>query len=75
MSVYVGAPKLRIGRLHITPGAMKALSADDALQALGRHLRGDWGNLDEYDWKMNDEAMEFGGRVLSEYFTQNLVKS
>ena len=74
MSVYIGAPKLRIGRLLVTRGAMMALSTDDTLQALARHMRGDWGNVDEHDWKTNDEAVKFGGRVLSAYLTQDGVK-
>jgi hypothetical protein len=42
--------------------------------AVARHLRGDWGNVDKHDWQLNDEAHEFGGRILSEYFSQDHVK-
>ena len=63
-----------MGRLVVTPGASTALTTDDLLQALARHLSGDWGNLDEHDWKMNDDGLEFGGRLLSEYFAQDGTK-
>ncbi len=74
MSVYVCTPKLRMGRLVVTQGAINALKTDDIVQAIVRHLTGDWGNLDERDWKMNDDALEFGGRLLSEYFAQDRTK-
>jgi hypothetical protein len=53
---------------------MNALSADDVVQSLARHLTGDWGDLDEHDWRMNDDALESGGRILSQYFTQDCTK-
>lgn len=32
-----------------------------------RHLCGDWGDLCEEDAALNDEAVEFGDRILSAY--------
>jgi hypothetical protein len=45
------------------PGASAWVAA-----CLGRHLRGDWGELDEHDRALNDAAMRHGrGRLLSAY--------
>ena len=58
-----------LGHLAITPGAMEALananiSADSIIQ---RHVLGDWGDVSEQDKKVNDLAVEMGGRILSGY--------
>ncbi|HWP96019.1 MAG TPA: hypothetical protein VN426_04145 [Syntrophomonadaceae bacterium] len=36
---------------------------------LRRHLRGDWGDIPEEDKKSNQEALYYGGPILSGYFT------
>ena len=74
MSEHAANSRLRMGRLVVTPGAMKSLTPDDVIRSLYRHLSADWGTLDEYDWKMNDDALEFGGRILSQYSTDNGTK-
>jgi hypothetical protein len=63
-----------MGRLVVTQGAIKSLTSDDVIHSLTRHLSADWGHLDEHDWKMNDDALESGGRILSQYFTENGTK-
>lgn len=35
--------------------------------SLGRHVRGDWGDLSEEDKALNDEAVKNGGRIFSSY--------
>ena len=74
MSEQVVVSRLRMGELVLTRGAMESLTPDDFIRSLTRHLSADWGNLDEHDWKMNDEALEFGGRILSQYFSENGTK-
>jgi len=37
------------------------------LAALGRHVRGDWGDVDAEDRAANDRALREGTRVLSSY--------
>lgn len=74
MSVLVYTPRFAVGRLVSTTGAIDSLIADDVVRALARHLSGDWGDLDEHDWKSNDHALEFGGRILSQYFDQDGTK-
>lgn len=34
---------------------------------LARHANGDWGDVCKEDWKINDEALKNGLRLLSEY--------
>jgi hypothetical protein len=67
-------PKFQIGCLLATPGAMRAVVPRDIARALVRHLDGDWGILDEHDWKVNDEALRSGGRIFSAYLAQNGTK-
>lgn len=74
MTVYACTPEFRMGRLVVTAGASIALTSDDIARAIARHANGDWGNLDEHDWKRNDESLEFGGRLFSEYLAQDGTK-
>ena len=37
------------------------------LAAFIRHIQGDWGELDQFDWQVNDDALEYGGRLVSQY--------
>jgi len=42
--------------------------------ALQRHVRGDWGNLDDEDKQANEDALHRGSRLLSSYQTSQNVK-
>lgn len=57
------------GRIVATPEAWRTLKGvgmtPDAL--LARHLRGDWGDLDEHDKQENERALQQGKRLLSGY--------
>lgn len=59
------------GRLLATPGALAALDEigrPEALPALlGRHVLGDWGDLDPEDWGANTAALRDGERLFSAY--------
>lgn len=35
-----------------------------------RHLRGDWGEIDEADKNLNDKGVDYGGRLVSRYETE-----
>jgi hypothetical protein len=53
----------------MTPGArdlMQELGLD-AVYLLGRHVTGDWGDMDDYDKRANDEALKTGDRIFSSY--------
>ena len=66
--------RFRLGRVVATPGALAELSQKDILQALGRHARGDWGDLCEEDWQANEQALKYGSRLFSAYQTKDGVK-
>ena len=68
--------KFRLGQLRATPGALRAIeeSRQEPWDFLSRHLAGDWGEVCAGDWRLNDEALEDGGRVLSAYSTLRGVK-
>ena len=58
------------GRLLTTPGAEEALKEANVslLDLLSRHLKGDWGDLDADDKRMNNEAVKSGeDRIFSSY--------
>ena len=60
-------PKFPLGRLLATPGAI-GLGINFAPD-LNRHVRGDWGDVDTEDWKINDASIEDGSRIISAYQT------
>lgn len=50
-----------------SPRAVAELSQEDMFVAFIRHIHGDWGELDQFDWQVNDDALEYGGRLASQY--------
>jgi hypothetical protein len=44
-----------------------ASGAVNPAQLLSRHVTGDWGDLDEDDKQVNEEALEGGLRIFSSY--------
>jgi hypothetical protein len=71
MTLTLTAGMFAIGKVVITPEAIAKLSRDDVIEGLARHLTGDWGELDEFEWKVNDDAMEDGNRLFSRYRTRS----
>ena len=69
-------PKFQLGEIVATPGARDAMA--EAGQSpdffLDRHANGDWGQVDQEDWQLNDEALKDGTRLLSAYTTLKGVK-
>lgn len=65
---------LDIGQLLVTPNALSQVAAKEAMTALARHMRGDWGDVDEEDRQSNDEALREGLRILSAYHTAGGTK-
>lgn len=62
-------PLFPLGQTVATPGALEALgrAGESPLPYLGRHQRGDWGDLDDLDKKANEDALKHGARILSAY--------
>ncbi len=71
MDLTVSASRFPTGSVFITRGAFKDLDPDDVLRCLIRHMAGDWGELGEFDWTQNDDAVEYGGRLFSSYRTRS----
>ena len=57
------------GRMVATPGALALLEQTNKspLEFLSRHLRGDWGDLDQEDKTENELSLKYGFRLLSSY--------
>ena len=66
--------RFRLGRLVSTPNALNQLTQDDILTAIWRHQAGDWGCVDDEDWRANERALVEGTRLLSAYESANGVK-
>ena len=71
--VFSLTPLFPLGQLLATNGALNKLAswAVDPLLLLGplvgRHVRGDWGEIDDDDWNSNTLALVHGARLLSVY--------
>ena len=66
--------KFDVGRILMTRGAADTLHQKDVLDAFARHIDGDWGDVCEQDWNANQDALEFGMRILSSYVDRNNTK-
>ncbi len=73
MSMVVTEAVFAVGKVVITQRASFDLRSDDVYLGLLRHMSGDWGELEEFDWKQNDDAVEYGGRILSRYIADGGV--
>lgn len=67
-------PQFWLGEFFMTPPARRTLDMEDVLIALKRHHAGDWGDLCEADIASNENALAFGGRLLSVYHDPQGVK-
>jgi hypothetical protein len=66
--------KFSLGQIVATPNALNHISQDEMLNALSRHVRGDWGTLDPEDREANESALKRGGRLFSAYHSTQNVK-
>jgi hypothetical protein len=58
----------------MTPNARDTLHPEDIPLALGRHTRGDWGDVDEHDRQENERSVTHRLRLFSVYHDRNKVK-
>lgn len=70
----VRAEKFPLGQLLMTPGVRDSIPPSEMMQALRRHARGDWGDLDDEDRQANERALKDGTRLLSAYHSSTGVK-
>lgn len=65
-----------LGRCVITPEAQTALESIDVVPfaVLGRHLSGDWSEMDRHDRRANRAAINKGARVFSAYNLANNIR-
>lgn len=66
--------KFELGQVLITPGARDDLELKDVMSCLVRHASGDFGDVCEEYWELNEEAVEDEGRIMSAYHDRNGVK-
>lgn len=68
--------KFQLGQVVATPAALEAIEASGQEPSffLDRHIQGDWGWVDDFDKRANDQALVDGGRLLSAYKTLKGVK-
>jgi hypothetical protein len=66
--------RFSLGRTMITAGARRELPEAEVLTALGWHVRGDWGDVDDEDWEANERALKEGTRLVSVYRSSGGVK-
>jgi hypothetical protein len=68
--------KFHLGRLEATPGALEAMEASGQEPGffIARHASGDYGEVNDEDRQLNDEALIHGDRILSAYRTLKGVK-
>ena len=67
-------PKFLLGQVVATPNALNKIPNDEILNALSRHVRGDWGTLEAEDRRVNENALKNGGRLFSAYQSNRSIK-
>ena len=67
-------PKFPLGNVSVTANAINQIPRPEIMQALARHVRGDWGELDEHDIAVNERALCEEGRLFSRYISTANVK-
>ena len=67
-------PKFSLGSLVATAGVLEAVPQDEIMHALSRHLRGDWGEVDEEDREANEHGLIHALRLLSVYHSKSGTK-
>ena len=61
--------RFELGVVVATPGALLDFGPALIAELLGRHARGDWGDLGEFDHRENARALRTGARIFSAYET------
>jgi len=67
-------PKFPLGRMQATPNALSKIPNEEILSALSRHIKGDWGIVDNHDRAANERALAQGERLFSVYYSSRNVR-
>lgn len=67
-------PKFSLGSLVATAGVLDVVPHDEIMIALGRHICGDWGEVDEEDRETNEHGLIHALRLLSVYHSKSGTK-
>ena len=62
----------QLGRFYVTRSAASRLHQKDAMKCLERHMIGDYGDIDDVDWKTNDAARAYDFPVVSSYLDRRM---
>ena len=65
--IPLGFMVMQLGLICVTRKAASQLNREDAIDCLERHTIGDYGDIDDFDWKANEVAWEHGFPVVSSY--------
>jgi len=65
-----GREPFALGKIVATANALHSLPSADVLLALGRHARGDWGDVCNEDRQANERALVEGTRLFSVYHSR-----
>ena len=63
-----------LGQTVITSNAQRTLHPEDVVQCMARHAANDWGEVNDEDKHLNDQALKDDDRILSAYTDRNGVK-
>jgi hypothetical protein len=66
--------RVRLGKVVATPAILGILTPQELTEALSRHQCGDWGDVDQHDWEVNDFSLRNSLRLLSAYKAQDGTK-
>ena len=69
-------PRFDLGKLTVTAGVSSLLESDGlffsfVMFSIERHHRGIWGDICEEDVEVNEDALRYGGRLMSVYKTES----
>jgi len=73
MAMTMSKRRFPMGRMVITPNALRSLEPADVWESLKRHANGDWGDVCDTDRDLNDEALFCEARILSRYVDRSGV--
>ena len=70
-ATLVVQPKFKLGQIVATPEALRVLEESGQSPGffLDCHIQGNWGEVNDEDKRLNDQALVDGGRLLSAYRT------